>query len=125
MAIALALDLIFLATGGLLVGLSIGAIYPVNLAMIADEIEPELRGGAMGIYEMTCAITFMIASALGGVAAEALNPRTPYAFSAFVFLCCGVALQFWVKPRREDTGKQKVIKRGQAVEDAAFVQGGT
>jgi len=100
--IALARDLLFLATGGLLVGLSIGAIYPVNLAMIADKIEPELRGGAMGIYEMTCAITFMIASALGGVAAEALNPRTPYAFSAFVFLCCAVALQLWIKLRKSE-----------------------
>lgn len=99
--IALALDLFFLATGALLVGLSIGAIYPVNLAMIADNIEPQLRGGAMGIYEMTSAVTFMVSSAFGGVAAEVVSPRTPYAFSAFAYVSCAVALLIWLKSRRE------------------------
>jgi MFS family permease len=97
LAFAVGVDLLFLIAGALLVGLSIGAIYPVNLALIADNIEPEQRGAAMGIYEMTCAITFMVSSAIGGLAAEAVNPRTPYVLAAVVYFFCGVALQRWLR----------------------------
>lgn len=103
LAFAFALDLLLLAVGALLVGLSIGAIYPVNLALIADNIEPELRGGAMGIYEMTCAITFMISSAIGGLAAEAINSRTPYALAGLVYFLSGVALQHSLRQTRESS----------------------
>jgi len=99
--IALALSLFFLATGALLIGLSIGAIYPVNLAMIADNTEPQLRGGAMGIYETTSAIMFMVSSTFGGLAAEFVSPRTPYASSAFTYVACAVVLLTWGKSRRE------------------------
>ena len=83
---------LLLAVGSLLAGLSVGGIFPVNVAIIADAVEPESRGAAMGFYEMTCAIAFMIASAFGGFTAQAVNPRTPYLLSAVVFACCALAL---------------------------------
>jgi len=85
-------SLLLIVVGALLAGLSIGGIFPVNVAIIADDIEPELRGAAMGFYEMICAIAFMAASAFGGVTAELVNPRTPYELSAVVFVSCAIAL---------------------------------
>jgi MFS family permease len=90
--IGLASGLSVLSAGVLLAGLSIGAVFPVNVAIIAGGIEPELRGATMGFYEMMCAIGFMIASALGGVLAETMSPGTPFVLSAFVSLSCAIAL---------------------------------
>ena len=87
-----AAELLLLAVGSFLAGLSVGGMFPVNVAIIADAVEPEFRGGAMGFFEMTCAIAFMTASAFGGFTAQAVNPRTPYLFSAVVFACCALAL---------------------------------
>jgi DHA1 family tetracycline resistance protein-like MFS transporter len=85
-------SLLLIAAGALLAGLSIGGIFPVNVAIIADGIEPAFRGAAMGFYEMTCAIAFMAASALGGITAELVDPRSPYGLSAVVFVSCAIAL---------------------------------
>ena len=103
--VGLASDLSVLSVGVLLAGLSIGAVFPVNVAIIAGGIEPELRGAAMGFYEMMCAIGFMIASALGGVLAESMSPGTPYVLSAFVFLSCAVVLSILLPHR-----SQKIIR---------------
>ncbi len=97
--IGLATEMMLLAAGVLLAGLSVGAMFPVSVAVIADGIQPSLRGGAMGFFEMICAIAFMVASALGGVAAQVLSPRTPYGVSAIVYICCAVAL-YVLLPRR-------------------------
>ena len=97
--IALVSDLPYLATGVFLAGLSVGATFPVNVAIIADGVELKSRGTAMGLYEMVCALAFMVSSALGGVSAEALSPRSPYAMSAAVFVSCAVALSIFLPPR--------------------------
>jgi len=85
-------SLLVIVAGALLAGLSIGGVFPVNVAIIADGIEPELRGAAMGFYEMICAIAFMAASAFGGIIAELFDPRSPYGLSAIVFVSCAIAL---------------------------------
>ena len=85
-------SLLLIVAGALLAGLSIGGVFPVNVAIVADGIEPELRGAAMGFYEMICAIAFMAASAFGGITAELVDPRIPYGLSAIVFVSCAIAL---------------------------------
>lgn len=84
--------LLSIVAGALLTGLSIGAIFPVNVAIIADNVEPALRGAAMGFYEMICAMAFMVASVFGGISAEVFSPRTPYVLSTLIFVLCAVAL---------------------------------
>ncbi len=103
--VGLASGLSVLSVGVLLAGLSIGAVFPVSVAIIAGGIEPELRGAAMGFYEMMCAIAFMIASGLGGILAQAVSPGAPYVLSAFVFLSCAVALSIFLPHR-----SQKIIR---------------
>ena len=92
MIIGSASGLMFIAAGALLTGLSIGGVFPVNVAIIADDVEPAFRGAAMGFYEMVCAMAFMVASAFGGIFAEALSPRTPYVLSTVLFVLCAAAL---------------------------------
>ena len=94
--------LLYIVAGALLTGLSIGGIFPVNVALIADDIEPELRGAAMGFYEMICAIAFMAASAFGGVSAQLVSPRTPYALSTIVFVSCAFALAVLLRHHRRN-----------------------
>jgi len=101
--IGVASGLLLLSAGALLAGLSVGAVFPINVTIIADGIEPESRGSAMGFYEMTCAIAFMAASGIGGVTAELVNPRTPYALSAITFVSCAVALAVLLPHRSKRT----------------------
>jgi MFS family permease len=108
MMIGSATSLLPIVAGALLTGLSIGGIFPVNVAIIADEIEPQLRGAAMGFFEMTCAIAFMVSSALGGISAELVNSRTPYGLSAVVFASCVVALGVLLPHHRQSTKKSTV-----------------
>ena len=98
-----------LASGAFLAGLSIGGIFPVNVAIIADDVEPARRGTAMGFYEMVCAIAFMAASGLGGASADLLSPRTPFILSAVVFLFCVVALAILLphRPRQSTRPEQE------------------
>ena len=95
--------LLFIASGALLAGLSIGSIFPVNVAIIADGTERALRGTAMGFFEMICAVAFMAAAALGGTSAEFLNPRTPYMLSAVIFVSCIITLAILL-PRNHRNG---------------------
>jgi DHA1 family tetracycline resistance protein-like MFS transporter len=100
--IGIAPGLLLIVAGAFLAGLSIGVIFPVNVAIIADNTRPALRGAAMGFYEMICAIAFMAASALGGASAEILSPRTPYMLSAIVFVSCVISLSILL-PRHQGT----------------------
>lgn len=90
--VGLAAESRVLVIGTLLAGFSVGAAFPVSVAMIADGIGVERRGGAMGLYEMVCASVFMMASALGGFTSEVVSPRTPYAFSSAIFVSCAIVL---------------------------------
>jgi MFS family permease len=103
-----ATGLLLIVAGALLTGLSVGGIFPVNVAIIADDIEPELRGAAMGFFEMICAIAFMVASALGGISAELVNSRTPYGLSAVVFVSGVVALGVLLPHHPQSTKKATV-----------------
>ena len=98
--VAMANEIIALAAGVLLAGVSVGASFPVSVAIIADSIQADLRGSAMGFFEMMCAIAFMAASALGGVAAQVFSPRSPYGASAIVYVSCAMALCFLLPARQ-------------------------
>lgn|GEM_PF-1678075 len=101
--IGLTSGLLLLSTGAFLAGLSIGAVFPVNVAIVADGVEPESRGSAMGIFETACAIAFMVASGIGGVAAELVNPRAPYVLSAIAFVSCALVLTVLLPHRQKRT----------------------
>jgi DHA1 family tetracycline resistance protein-like MFS transporter len=101
-------SLLLIVAGALLTGISIGGVFPVSVAIIADDIEPELRGAAMGFFEMICAIAFMVASALGGISAELVNSRTPYGLSAVAF-ASGVVVLSVLSPHHPQSTKKATL----------------
>jgi len=76
----------------LILGLSIGAAFPVSIALISDNVTQSLRGYAMGIFEASCAAGFMAASTFGGLLADFYSPRTPYLLATIVSLSSAAIL---------------------------------
>lgn len=71
--------------GGIIVlGLSIGAIFPAVVALISDEVSQSVRGHAMGTFEATCAVGFLSAATVGGFLSDLYSPRAPYFLAAAV-----------------------------------------
>jgi MFS transporter, DHA1 family, tetracycline resistance protein len=64
--------------GTLALGLTSGACGPTCIGLIADHATPEDRGLAMGLFESSCGVSFILAGFLGGQAAYALGPQVPY-----------------------------------------------
>jgi MFS family permease len=85
-------DLNPLSGAVLILGMSIGAAFPVSIALISDNVSQSLRGYSMGIFEASCAAGFMAASTLGGVLADLYSPRAPYLLATIVSLSAATIL---------------------------------
>lgn len=68
--------------GTLVLGLASGACGPTCVGLIADHAAPEERGIAMGLFESSCGLSFILAGFLGGHAAYALGSEVPYLLTA-------------------------------------------
>jgi MFS family permease len=98
-AFASGIELLF---GGIIVlGLSIGATFPVAVALISDNIRQSVRGFAMGMFETTCAAGFMLAATLGGVLSDLYSPRAPYLLAGAIGVAS--AIIFSLKRVRSDS----------------------
>lgn len=73
-----------LYVGVVILGVSIGAAFPVTVAIISDNIHRSIRGYAMGTFETSCAAGFLLASVAGGFLSDLYSPRTPYLLAATV-----------------------------------------
>lgn len=76
----------------LILGLSIGAAFPVSIALISDSVRQSLRGYAMGIFETSCAAGFMAAATIGGFLADFYSPRAPYLLATIISLTSAAIL---------------------------------
>ena len=81
----------------LLLGLSIGAVFPVSIALISDNVSQSLRGYAMGIFEASCAAGYMAAATFGGLIADLYSPRGPYVLAAVVSLSSAAILTLMLR----------------------------
>ena len=79
-----------LVVGAVIAGLSIGATFPVGVALISDHINQNMRGLAMGIFETGCGVGVMMGAAIGGLLADMYSARTPYIMAAVANLACAV-----------------------------------
>ena len=85
----------------LLLGLSIGAVFPVSIALISDNVSQSLRGYAMGIFEASCAAGYMAAATFGGLIADLYSPRGPYVLAAVVSLSSAAILTLMLRGSHE------------------------
>ena len=76
--VAAPLGTAMLFLGTLALGLASGACGPTCIGLIADHAAPEDRGIAMGLFESSCGVSFILAGFLGGQAAYAFGPGVPY-----------------------------------------------
>jgi len=79
-----------LAAGAFIAGLSIGATFPVGVALISDHINENSRGLAMGIFETGCGFGVMVGAAIGGLLADMYSSRSPYIMVVVANLACAV-----------------------------------
>jgi MFS family permease len=78
-----------LVSGAILVmGISLGAIFPVTVALISDVVPSSSRGVAMGFFEASSGLGMLIGPAVGGVMAEMFDPRYPYFLCMFISAVC-------------------------------------
>jgi len=80
---------IWLLSGAILImGISLGATFPVTIALISDVVPSSSRGVAMGFFEASSGLGLLIGPAVGGVMAEIFDPRYPYFLCMFISTVC-------------------------------------
>jgi len=94
---AISLGIELLSISMVIMGISIGAVFPVAVALISDNVHTQQRGVAMGLFETSCGIGMMTAATVGGIVADQFNPRYPYVLCALIsivsVIVLGVALR--------------------------------
>ena len=81
-----------------MLGISTGAIFPVTIALISDEVSKSQRGVAMGYFETASAAGQTIAPLVGGFLAQTFDPRFPFIFCALISVSCAIVIFKMVKP---------------------------
>ncbi len=65
-----------------LYGLHLGAIQPVQRALVSELAEPELRASTLGTFQMITGLASLPASLIAGLLWESAGPATPFYLSA-------------------------------------------
>jgi len=89
---AISLGIELLSISMVIMGISIGAVFPVAVALISDNVHMRQRGVAMGIFETSCGVGMMAAATVGGIVADQFNPRYPYVLCALISIVSVIAL---------------------------------
>jgi len=96
----------------LILGMSIGAAFPVSIALISDNVRQSSRGFAMGIFETSCDAGFMAAGTIGGVLADFYSPRAPYLLAAIISLSSAVILTLMLPRAKNKTRDENSVTAG-------------
>ena len=89
---AISVGIELLSISMVIMGISIGAVFPVAVALISDNVRTQQRGVAMGLFETSCGIGMMTAATVGGIVADQFNPRYPYVLCALISIASATAL---------------------------------
>jgi MFS family permease len=108
MLVALSTGTELLFGGIIILGFSIGAIFPAVVALISDNIHQSVRGYAMGTFEAACAAGFMLAATVGGLVSDLYSPRAPYVLAALVSLAS--LIPFVIKRARPVAARSEVVR---------------
>jgi len=90
--VALSREIVLLSGAILIMGISIGATFPVTIALISDVVPASRRGAAMGLFEASAGLGMFIGPAVGGVIAEIFDPRYPYFLCTFISGVCALVV---------------------------------
>ena len=90
--VALSGEIGLLSGAILIMGISLGALFPVTIALISDVVSSSRRGMAMGFFEASSGLGMLIGPAVGGVMAEMFDPRYPYFLCMFISAVCSLVV---------------------------------
>ncbi|MFQ6080572.1 MAG: MFS transporter [Candidatus Bathyarchaeia archaeon] len=90
--VALSGEIGLLSGAILIMGISLGATFPVTIALISDVAPSSSRGVAMGLFEASSGLGMLIGPAVGGVMAEMFDPRYPYFLCMFISAGCSLVV---------------------------------
>jgi len=75
---------------GFILGLGLGAPFPVTIALISDEAPSHKRGVAMGLFETASAAGQAVSPFIGGITSEILSLNTPFILCCFAAFSCAL-----------------------------------
>lgn len=94
-------SLAMLLVSGILLGLSLGSVIPVLMALAIDRVKPEDRGSSMGTFGTALELGSGLGAMLFGLVLEASNFRTMFIFAGMVPLLGVVAFGWqYLRARR-------------------------
>jgi MFS family permease len=79
---------------GFILGLGLGAPFPVTIALISDEAPPNEEGSAMGLFETASAAGQSVSPFIGGALSETLSLSSPFILCGFVAFSCAFSSLF-------------------------------
>jgi len=91
--IFLAKSLISFAVGLLIMGVSIGFIFPLSLTLALKGVEQKMLGRSVGVYESILGVGFTAGPIFSGFIAENINPKAPYLILGLLCLLTPIFLQ--------------------------------
>ena len=75
---------------------------PVIMAYIADIVPPEMRGWAMGVYERTWMMGWVLGPSLGGVLSDTIGFRVTFVIGGTLVILGLAAVWLYVKEPQRD-----------------------
>ena len=91
--IFLAKSLISLAVGLLIMGVSIGFIFPLSLTLALKGVEQKMLGRSVGVYESILGVGFTAGPIFSGFIAENVDPKAPYLILGLLCLLIPLSLR--------------------------------
>lgn len=86
--------------GFVLYGLHLGAIEPVQKALVSELAAPELRASTLGTFQMVTGLVNLPSSVIAGVLWTTAGSTAPFYFSAFLAIIAIGLLFFLKEPKR-------------------------
>jgi len=91
--IFLAKSLISFAVGLLIMGVSIGFIFPLSLTLALKGVEQKMLGRSVGVYESILGVGFTAGPIFSGFIAENVDPKAPYLILGLLCLLIPLSLR--------------------------------
>jgi len=95
----------------IVIGLGLGALFPVSIALISDYVPSSQRGLAMGMFETAAAVGMIVGPAVGGVLAERFDPSYPYLFCTMVSIVCTFVVSVFLKKRTSQDQSRPLVHK--------------
>jgi MFS family permease len=86
-------SLLPLIVGLLIMGVSVGFIFPISFTLALKKVEQKMLGRGVGIYESILGVGFAGGPIVSGLIAENIEPKAPYLILGLLCLIIPLSLR--------------------------------